>query len=62
MAGFIVALAFLVVSGFLIYEGHDVAGTTLGTIDIVSLVSTFLYATHSRRAERSERARLMTGR
>ncbi|MDI9364060.1 MAG: DUF2335 domain-containing protein [Flavobacterium sp.] len=39
--GFIIAMAFLIVSGFLIYSGHDVSGTIIGTIDLVALVGVF---------------------
>ena len=40
--GFAISLAFLVVSAALIYTGHDVAGTFLGTVDIIGLVSVFI--------------------
>jgi hypothetical protein len=38
----IVAGSFLGVAGWLINGGHDVAGTFIGTVDIVSLVTAFL--------------------
>jgi uncharacterized membrane protein len=40
--GFVVALAFLGVAAWLINGGHDVAGTFLGTVDIVGLVAVFV--------------------
>lgn len=39
---FIIAMSFLIVSGLLIYLGHEVAGSILGTIDLVALVTAFL--------------------
>lgn len=46
----VVALAFLFVSGTLIWYNHDVAGTVLGSIDLVALVSTFIFGkTQSRK-------------
>lgn len=38
----IVALSFLVAGFALVSEGHDVAGTVLGTADLVALVTAFL--------------------
>jgi uncharacterized membrane protein YhaH (DUF805 family) len=43
-SGFIIAIAFLAVSGWLINGDHAVAGTILGTVDIIGLVSVFVYA------------------
>lgn len=40
--GFIVAMAFLGASTYLINNGHAVAGTILGTVDLVSLVAIFV--------------------
>lgn len=40
--GLIIALAFLAVAGFLVYTGHDVAGTIIGSIDLVALVAVFV--------------------
>lgn len=50
-AGFIIALAFLAAAVFLIVEGHRIEGTILGTIDLVSLVGTFVYGSIARRRE-----------
>ncbi len=42
MSGLIVALAFLGVSGWLISDGHELAGSILGTVDLVALVTVFV--------------------
>jgi len=51
----IIALAFLAVAGFLIYEGHETAGTVLGTVDIAGLTSVFISGSVIKRNERQER-------
>jgi len=43
IAGFMIALAFLGVSAWLIASGHETSGAVLGTVDIVSLVGVFVY-------------------
>ena len=58
--GLVVALALIVGSVWLISLGHELSGTILGTIDIVALVSVFVYGTERRRRERLERTKLMT--
>jgi hypothetical protein len=40
---FIIAISFLLVAGGLIVTGHDVAGGVLGAVDLLGLVSVFLY-------------------
>ena len=40
--GFLVTLAFLAVATYLIQNGHDVAGTILGSVDLVALVAVFV--------------------
>lgn len=42
VSAFTLSLAFLVVSGWLIMAGHEVSGTVLGTIDLVSLATVFI--------------------
>lgn len=42
LAAWSIALCFLIVSGLLIADGHDVAGTILGSVDLVGLVAVFL--------------------
>lgn len=60
-AGFVVAGSFLVAACVLVISGHEIAGAVIGGIDIVGLVSAFVYGTISRRGERRERVRMMTG-
>ncbi|MGN6294384.1 MAG: DUF2335 domain-containing protein [Chitinophagaceae bacterium] len=48
---FIVALSFLIASVLLILMGHDASGTIIGTVDIVALVSVFIYGKYSQRKE-----------
>ncbi|MBI4266931.1 MAG: DUF2335 domain-containing protein [Chloroflexi bacterium] len=57
--GAFVALCVLGGAIFLIYTGHDVAGAVIGGLDIVSLVSVFVYGTVSRRTERVKKAALL---
>ena len=54
-------IAFCVLGGsiFLIYTGHDWAGAFILSLDIVGLVSVFIYGTRSRRSERAEKATIM---
>lgn len=40
--GFLVTIAFLGGAIYLISNGHDTAGTVLGTVDIVALVAVFV--------------------
>jgi hypothetical protein len=44
LCGLIVALAFLGVSASLIDGGSSLAGTVLGTVDIIGLVSVFVFS------------------
>ena len=41
--------------------GHDVAGTTIATGAVVGLASVFIYGTNVRKAERTEKAKILTG-
>ena len=41
-AGFVVAVLFLGVAAWLINDGHEVAGTVLGSFDLVGLVAVFV--------------------
>lgn len=42
VAGFIVAVLFLGVAAWLISSGHGVAGTVLGSVDLVALTAVFV--------------------
>lgn len=57
--GFLIALAGIGTSGFLIMNGHDVAGSVLGGTTFVSLVGTFIYGTNSRKEERRDKTEIM---
>ena len=59
--GFLVSLAWLLVSYLVIHEGHAVAGVFLGSLDLVGLVGVFVYGTATRRGERKERFKMMSG-
>lgn len=60
-AGFIVAMAFLITSAFLITNGHDWEGTILGAVDVVALVSVFVYGSQQQRQERERKSKTMIG-
>ena len=60
-AGLVVAVVFGVGSFISILSGYALAGTGLGGGVIVALVGTFVYGTQSRREERRERLRILTG-
>ena len=53
--GFIIGMFGLAASAFLIWNGHELAGSFLGGIDLVGLVSVFIYGTHTQREERKQR-------
>jgi uncharacterized membrane protein len=59
LAGFIVALVGLGSAVALVLTGHDLAGFALGGLDLVSLVSVFVYGTITRRSERAKKAEQM---
>ena len=41
--GFVVVIAFLIASTYLIRTGHEISGAVLGTVDLVALAGTFVY-------------------
>jgi len=45
----------LLLSTFLVYNGHTVGGTILGGSYLVSVISSFIYGSQQRRTEREER-------
>ena len=53
--GYSFGLVVVVLSFILIWNGHDFAGTVLGSVDLVALLSVFIYGTHVRRQERERR-------
>ena len=46
-AGFAIAVLFLAVSAWLIYNGHSVAGVVLGSFDLVALTAVFVLGRHN---------------
>lgn len=46
-----IALTFLLVSGLLIWDGHEVSGTILGSVDLVALTGIFIYGIRAQRKE-----------
>ena len=59
--GFILCVAFLITSVFLIAHGYVIPGTVIGTVDIAGLAGTFIYGTKSRHEERKMRIRELSG-
>ncbi len=54
-AGFVVTLAFLLASVWLVSTGHDVGGGVIGTVDLVALVSIFVIGQKSQSDERARK-------
>lgn len=54
VTGFTIGVVIIVLSFFLILYGHDVSGTVLGSIDLVSLVGVFVYG-RSKRVQELQR-------
>lgn len=53
-SGTVIAIILILCGTFLVYNGHDWAGTTLVVATIVGLVGVFVYSTQTRSAERRE--------
>ncbi len=53
--GFVLCVAFLGASYLLVRDGHELAGSILGGVDIVSLAGVFVYGTASRARERENK-------
>jgi len=60
-AGLTVALAGLGASFLMVNSGHDTAGIVMGSLDLGSLVAVFVYGTVSRRSERQDRRKILSG-
>lgn len=56
VSGLIVALFGLAASAYVISQGHDWAGVAIGGATLASMVGSFLWGTHSRKAERLQKA------
>ena len=59
-SGLAVAIVGLLVAAFLGYVGQQVAAAIIGSIDLVALVSVFIYGTVNRRTERIQKAKSMS--
>lgn len=53
--GLIIALAFFIGAVFLAYTGHDTTGLVLGTVDILGLVSIFVYGKNEQKQNLDEK-------
>jgi len=51
--GFVLSLMFLFVGGFLIWTGHDIAGATVATGGLGSVITVFIYG-RSRKSQVDE--------
>lgn len=61
VCGLVVSLTCIGSGVICILHGHDWAGATIATGAVVGLVSTFIYGTTARKAERTEKAKMMAG-
>jgi len=57
-AGFVVAMFGLWVGWDLVRSGHQLAGAVVGTVDLVSLVTVFIYGSATRRGERTDKTKI----
>jgi uncharacterized membrane protein len=61
ICGLVVSLACIGSGVTCVLYGHDWAGTTIATGAVVGLVSTFIYGTAVRKAERTEKTKILAG-
>jgi len=59
IAGFIIAIFVTGGGMYLVFSGHDTAGTTIATVGVASLVAVFVSGTVLRRNERVEKSEKM---
>ena len=52
ISALIIGLAAIIIGGAVIYTGHPISGTVLGSTGLTGLVSAFIYGTNQRRQER----------
>lgn len=57
VSAFLLSVAFLVVAGWLILGDHEVSGTILGTVDLVSLVAIFITRQRSETSRTNEHSK-----
>lgn len=62
LAGLVVSLAFLAASTAMVLGGFQVAGTIIGSIDLVGLVTVFVIGHRMRQTERAEKRESVVGR
>ena len=55
ISAFIICMTAILSGGYLIFQGHDLGGGILGGTGLASLVSSFIYGTKARQAERQHR-------
>lgn len=56
-----VVIAFVVAGSILILNGHSVAGVSSALTGLGIIVASFIYATKSRKAEREQKYRILSG-
>lgn len=59
--GLLIALVFCGAGVWLVYLGHDAAGTTIATAAVVGLVTAFVTGSTQRKEERIKKAKIMVG-
>ena len=52
--GFVIAIFFGLIAGILIYNGHDIAGTVIGSVDLVALVAVFVTGKYTQKKSLNE--------
>ena len=60
-AGVFVAVICFAAASFMAYEGYALAGTLLGSLDLGTVIAIFVYGTVSRRSERQQRVKMLSG-
>ena len=61
ISAFAITTTTVLVGGGVVLAGHDVAGTILGGTGLAGVASVFIYGTLSRRQERVEKRKLVSG-
>lgn len=57
----IIVVAFIIAGTYLIVSGHSVAGAGSGLTGVGIIAATFIYGSKSRRAEREQKQRILSG-
>jgi len=61
-SAFVLTLTAIISGSVLVWHGHDWAGGAIATSGLAGLAGTFIYGTSSQRRERTEKAKIMSGR